>query len=116
MEFVRIYAEFEAPELAELAGGSIRRKLRGVHRITVHPVGAGKQAHTGYERFTMLPANLSMMNYATDVLHAEIASSSIPEPMQRRTTELLVVCDAAAARSVTNILHQFGGNRIRQNG
>ncbi len=113
MELCKIYGEFETEELADLAAGRIRRGVRGVRRMTIHPLGRAVPAARGRERFTMLPANLRMMNYATDVMFAEMADSSVPEPLQRTTTELLVICDASAKSRVTAVMQSLGGNRIK---
>lgn len=115
MELCRIYGEFETEELAELAAGRIRRNVRGVRRITSHPLGHAVPAARGRERFTMLPANLRMMNYATDVMYSEISEASVPEPMRRKTTELLIICDADASGRVSAIMQSLGAVRMKKN-
>ena len=104
MELCRVTGLFETEEMADLAAGRIRRSVRGVRRIMVHPLGRSKPPARGRERFTMLPANLRMMNYATDVLFSETAETGIPEPQRRQTAELTVVCDAHADGRVSSRL------------
>lgn len=62
----------------------------------------------------MLPANLRMMNYVTDVMYSETAASTVPEPMQRRTTELLVICDEEAQGRVSAVMQALGAANVRK--
>lgn len=114
MELCRIYGEFESEEMAELAAGRIRRNVRGIRRITSHPLGRSVPAARGRERFTMLPANLRMMNYATDVMYSEISEAAVPEPLRRKTTELLIICDTQAVGRVSAIMQSMGAVRMKQ--
>ncbi|MBR3630702.1 MAG: hypothetical protein IKN55_09600 [Oscillospiraceae bacterium] len=108
MELRRVTGVFESEELADLAAGRIRRRVRGIRRITVHPHGRSVPPARGRVRFTMLPANLRMMNYATDVLYSEIAESSTPEPLQRRCAELTVICNDEAEHEVSAVMLALG--------
>ena len=63
--------------------------------------------------FTMLPANLRMMNYATDVMYSDISKDTVPEPMRRKSTELLVICDALYSGNVSAIMQSMGAVRMR---
>ena len=114
MELCRVYGEFEAEELAELAAGRIRRKIRGIHRMTVCQLTHSMQPVGGRVRFTMLPANLRMMNYVTDVMYAEIYDRAIPEPYFRRNVELMIVCEDHVQSQVESMLHAAGAMRVRR--
>ncbi len=113
MELTGIYGEFETEELAELAALRIRRSVRGVKRIAVHPIGRSRPYRAGEARFTMLPANLRMQNYVTDVMWSEMTADPL-EPLHRRTTELLVLCTPEAVRGVNAVLHSLGAVRMRE--
>ena len=80
MELCKVHGEFESEEMAELAAGRIQRNVRGLRRITVHPLSHAVPAATGRERFTTLPANLRMMNYATDVMYSETSKDTDQNP------------------------------------
>lgn len=112
MELRRIYGEFDTQELAELAAGRIRRAVRGIRRMTVCPVSANRPSMEGRVRYTILPANPRMMNYATDVMLSEIAQT-VPEPVLRKEAELMIVCDEAACPRVNMLLHASGAMRVR---
>ena len=113
MELCRVYGEFESEELAELAAGRIRRKVRGIRRLTIYRVSHSQQPVAGRIRFTMLPANLRMTNYATDVMYSEISTRAIPEPCLRQEAELMVMCEESARKQVVSLLHATGAMRVR---
>ncbi|MBR7085640.1 MAG: hypothetical protein IKI37_10775 [Oscillospiraceae bacterium] len=113
MKLCRIKSEFASEELAELAAGRIRRSLKHVRSLRIRKLGKGLPSMSGKERFTMLPANLRMENYATDVLISELSDSSLPEHWYRKTAELTVVCDIAESASVSAIMQSLGAMQIR---
>ena len=112
-ELKRIYAEYEAVELAELAAGRIYRTVRGIRRITVYRLSGHRQPVGGRIRFTMLPANLRMTNYATDVLYSEMSDTALPEPLLRQDAELMILCEPSAVKQVETLLHATGAQRVR---
>lgn len=113
MELCRIYGEFESEELAELSAGRIRRKVRGIRRMTIYRISHCQQPVTGRIRFTMLPANLRMTNYATDVMYSEISNRAIPEPYLKQEAELMIMCEDSAKKQVVSLLHATGAMRVR---
>ena len=113
MELCRINGIFETEEMADLAAGRIRRNVQGIRRITVRPLGKSVPPAHGRERFTMLPANLRMMNYATDVLYAEIDGSRLPENLKRLNAELTVVCDSVSETRVSAIMQSLGAYHMQ---
>ena len=114
MLYCRIYGEFASEELAELTAGRIRRAVRGISRMTIKRLGKGMRSYAGRERFTMLPANLRMMNYATDVMISPVSSDVVPEPFYRCSSELLVICTKESAGRVTALMQAMGAVRIRR--
>ena len=113
MNFIKMYGEFETEELAELCAGKIRRNVKGVHRITLRRL-SGYRAPAGKVHFTMLPANLRMSNYATDVLYSEIAMDTVPEPVRRQNTELMAIIEPDSQKQVSAYFHSMGAVNIRQ--
>ncbi len=114
MNLIKMYGEFETEELAELCAGRIRRNVRGVHRITLRRL-SGYRPPEGKVHFTMLPANLRMNNYATDVLYSEIAMDSIPEPVRKQSTELMAIIEPDSEKQVSSYFHAMGAVNIHQN-
>ena len=112
-ELRRLYAEYDSVETAELAAGRIRRAVHGIRRMTIYRLSKNHQPVGGRIRFTMLPANLRMTNYATDVLYSEISTRAIPEPYFRQETELMILCEPAAEKRIVTLLHATGALRVR---
>jgi len=114
MELCRIRGEFEAVELAELAAGRVRRSVRGVQRTIVQPIGKAAESLVGKQRYTILPANMRMSNYATTVMVSDISDDILPEPMYRKTAELLILCDVRTAGAAEAIIHAAGAVNVRK--
>ncbi|MEE5993204.1 MAG: hypothetical protein V3G42_08185 [Oscillospiraceae bacterium] len=113
MNLMKVYGEFETEELAELCAGRIRRNVKGIHRLTLRRL-SGYRPPEGKVHFTMLPANLRMSNYATDVLYSEIDPNTIPEPIRRQNTELMAMIEPEAEREVFSYFHAMGATNIRK--
>lgn len=114
MELSKIQGEFETEDLAELAAGRIRRSVRGVRRICIHKIGKAVDSLTDRQRYTILPANLRMQNYITAVMLSDISDDTIPEPMQRQTAGLLVICEKTAAEQTAGIMLALGAQKIQK--
>ncbi len=114
MELCRIQGEFEAIELAELTAGRIRRSTDGIRKIMVQALGRVTDNPVNHQRFTMLPANMRMQNYATAVMISEISDDIIPEPALRRTARLQIICDAGTSEKVYSHLLAAGAQNIRK--
>lgn len=114
MKLCRIQGEFEAVELAELTAGRIRRSVAGVKRIAVQPIGRAMRTDTGRQRYTILPANMRMQNYATAVMMSDISDDILPEPLYRRNVSLLVLCDAPAADRACAIMQAAGALKLQK--
>lgn len=114
MELCRIEGEFEAMELAELAAGRVRRSVQGVKKIMLQPVGKAIDPHSGAQRYTILPANLRMYNYATAVMVSDISDDVLPEPMYRKTARIVLLCDRRTADRASAILHALGAVKVKQ--
>lgn len=108
MELCRIRGEFETEDLAELAAARIRRNVRGIHRMTLRRIGQGARPSDGRKHFTMLPANLRMLNYATDVMLSEMSDHVMPEYRYSRTCELTVLCSREALRQASGLMQALG--------
>lgn len=113
MELCRIQGEFEAVELAELAAGRVRRSTDGIRKIMIQALGRVSNVPANRQRFTMLPANMRMENYATAVMISEISDDVLPEPNLRRTARLQVICDVRSAERVYSLLLAAGAGNLR---
>ncbi len=114
MELCRIRGEFESVELAELAAGRVRRSVQGVQKAVVQQLGKALEGYTGRQRYTLLPANMRMYNYATAVMVSDISDDVLPEPAYRKSAELIVLCDAQTADRASAIMQAAGAVRMRK--
>jgi len=114
MKLCRMTGEFASQDLAELAAGRIRRSIPHVRSMRTRTLGKAVPFPINKKRFTMLPANLRMENYITDVMISDICASSLPETDYRETTELTVICDAEKSAMVSAVMQTLGAVQIRQ--
>jgi hypothetical protein len=114
MELCKLYGEFETVDLAELAEGRIRRSVSGVQHTEVQKTGHSVPLHGNSRRFTMLPANMRMMNYVTAVMVSDMSDSVIPEPFYRSTAQLLVICSRESEGRVAALMQAAGAVSIRK--
>ncbi|MBQ8927834.1 MAG: hypothetical protein IJ055_06130 [Oscillospiraceae bacterium] len=112
MELCRIRGEFETEDMAELAAARIRRSVRGIRRMTLRRIGQGARRADGRKHFTMLPANLRMLNYATDVMISDMSDQVLPEYRYSRTCELTVLCSREAVREATGLMQALGAVNV----
>ena len=112
MKLYRIKGEFASEELAELAAGRIQRTIKNIRSLRIQKLGKAMPSMQGRERFTMLPANLRMENYATHVLVSEMSDSSLPEHWYRKTAELTVICPMEKTAEVSAIMQSLGAMQI----
>lgn len=114
MQLCKMTGEFASQELAELAGGRIRRTIRNIRRLSVRQLGKAVPSMQGKQRYTMLPANLRMENYITDVMVSDLSDSILPEYYYKKNAELTVVCDMNAVSAVSAIMQALGAVKIQQ--
>ena len=114
MELCKITGEFSSEELAELAGGRIRRTIRNIRRLSIRKLGKAIPSMQGKQRYTMLPANLRMENYITDVMISDLSDSIFPEYYYKKNAELTVICDIDSISSVSAIMQALGAINIKK--
>lgn len=114
MKLSRIECEFSAIELAELAAGRVRRNVAGIKRVMLQPIGRAAEHGNGKERYTMLPANMRMQNYATAVMVSDISDDVLPEPMYRKNVRLVLLCENTAAGRAAAILMAAGAEKMQK--
>ncbi|MDE6776951.1 MAG: hypothetical protein K2J25_03340 [Oscillospiraceae bacterium] len=114
MQLNKITGEFASEELAELAGGRIRRTIRNIRSLSIRKLGKAIPSMQGKQKYTMLPANLRMENYITDVMISDLSNSIFPEYYYKKNAELTVVCDSDSVSSVSAIMQSLGAINMKQ--
>ena len=110
----RITAEFETPEIAELALKKIRENVRGVYSTNFVYNRESDKAEKlrGGEIYTVLPTAAVSSNYLTMVMESPASVDVIPETSRRRNTTVFIVCDGNGTDEISSILNSTGGNKI----
>ena len=110
----RIYAEFETPELAELALQRIRSRLGNVfssglmyNRISDKAV----KLRSG-NIYTIIPTAVTAHNYITAVMESPASEDVIKEPLRSRTTRIYVICEKSDENAVKAVFSSLGGLSI----
>ncbi|MBD5143123.1 MAG: hypothetical protein K2K06_08890 [Oscillospiraceae bacterium] len=114
MQLNKITGEFASEELAELAGGRIRRTIRNIRSLSIRKLGKAIPSMQGKQKYTMLPANLRMENYITDVMISDLSNSMFPEYYYKKNAELTVICDSDCVSSVSAIMQSLGAINMKQ--
>jgi hypothetical protein len=112
----RIYAEFEAPELAELALKRVRDSVPGIFSTNMMYNKAADRALKlrGGNIYTIIPTAVTTHNYLTAVMESPASEDVIEEPYRSRKTKIYVICDPDSIQNVKSILSAMGGLEIRQ--
>jgi len=107
----RIYAEFETPELAELALMRVREKVGNVF-------SSGLMYDKRSDRavklrngtiYTVIPTAVTTHNYITVTMESPASEDVIAEPARSRKTKLYVICDASAEAQIRAVFSSLGG-------
>ena len=110
----RVTAEFETPELAELA---LKRARESIDYVYSAKIMYNKQSDNalklrGGTSYTVLPSAPTAQNYVTAVMESPATEDIIPEPARRRTAHACVICGSGAVENVTALLNAMGGLNI----
>ena len=110
----RVTAEFETPELAELALKRARESSKDLYSTEIMYNKRSERAAklSGGTHFTVLPMAPTAYNYVTAVMESPIDESSVLEPMRRRTAHACIVCSENAVSNVTALLNAMGALNI----
>ena len=110
----RVSAEFEEPELAELAMKRIREKIRGVYSTSMiynRSSDKARKLQNG-TLYTIIPTAVTTHNYMTAVIESPASRDVIPEPQRSRKTSVYIVCESASVNNVSSVLNSMGALNI----
>ena len=113
---LRVTAEFESPELAELALMRIKESVQHVYSANMQQNRMSQR--TDHLRrgtmFSLIPTYFnSHTNFFTAVMEHPVSDDSMPEPARNRKTSACIVCDSEAVDNVIAIMNAMGGLNIR---
>ncbi len=111
----RVTAEFETPEIAEMALKKVRENVSGVYSTNfVYNRDSDKAEHLrGKDICTILPTALyPTSNFLTMIMESPASKDVIPEPSHSRKTNVFIVCDGNGTDKISSILTSSGGSNI----
>lgn len=110
----RISAEFETPDLAELALKRIKDTVPNVFstNIIYNKMSDKSVRLRGGNIYTIIPTAVTTQNYLTVNMVSPASEDVIPEPMRSRKTIAYVICDSSSVNNVKSVFNSMGGLKI----
>lgn len=111
----RIYAEFETPELAELALQRVREKVGSVFSsgLMYDRISDKALKLRNGSIYTIIPTAVTTHNYITAVMESPASDDVIIEPSRSRKTNIYVICSSDSEQEVKAVFSSMGGLSIR---
>ncbi|MBE6855262.1 MAG: hypothetical protein E7501_06420 [Ruminococcus sp.] len=119
---LRVRAEFESIDRAELALRQIRHGVAGVHRLRIVEKRRHMQddapalypfAAVAEQPYSLLGASALVQQNMRVNEEKDLTASDIPEPMLGQSAIAEVVCDSASAGAVFSLFTSLGGMNVR---
>lgn len=112
--FTRISAEFESPEIAELAIKRIKESVKGIHsaNIIYNKISDKALKLKNGTLYTVIPTAVTTRTYFTAVLESPASEDVIAEPLRSRKTTAYIICDAESIDNAKAIFNAMGGLKI----
>lgn len=111
----RVTAEFESPELAELAVKRIKESVDYVYSGNIMYDRRSDMAEKlrGGTHYSVLPTAFNTYtNFLTAVLESPTTEDIIPEPQRNRQTTAYIVCGSGAVDNVVSLMNAMGGLNV----
>ena len=112
----RVTAEFETPELAELAMKRVKDSVQFVYstHMIYSKMSERAQRFSRGTAFSIIPTYFNThTNFLTAVIESPASKDIIPEPARNRQASACIVCGSAAVDNVIAVLNAMGGLNIR---
>lgn len=112
----RVTAEFETPDLAELAMKRVKESVQFVYstHMIYNRMSDDTRRFSRGTAVSIIPTYFNThTNFLTAVMESPTSEDIIPEPARNRQTSACIVCGSAAVDNVIAILNAMGGLNIR---
>ncbi len=111
---IRISAEFESPELAELAVKRVKESVSGVNstNIIYNRISDKAMRLRNGSIYTIIPTAVTTHNYFTAVMESPATDDTINEPNRSRKAVACVFCESTSASNVRALLSAMGGLNV----
>lgn len=111
---VRISAEFESPDLAELAVKRVKESIKGVHstNIIYNKISDKAMKLRSGSVYTIIPTAVTTHNYITAVMESPASENVIREPYRSQKTIACIFCDESSSANARSLLSALGGMNV----
>ncbi len=111
---IKISAEFESPELAELAIKRVKESVKGFHTssITYNKISDKAMKLRNGNIYTIIPTAVTSQIYLTAVMESPASEDVIEEPYRSRKTNASLYCDDESVDNVRAVLNAMGAMKI----
>lgn len=110
----RISAEFETPDMAEIALKRIKDTVPGVYSTNMIYNKTSDKAMKlrNGSLYTIIPTAVTTHNYLTAVIESPASEDVINEPLRSRKTSIYVICEPESVNNISSLLNAMGGLKI----
>ena len=112
----RVTAEFETPELAELAMKRLKESVDYVYsaKMIYNKLSDRALKLSRGSTFSIIPTySNTHSNFLTAVMNSPASKDIIPEPSRNQKTSACIICGSAAVDNVISFLNAMGALNIR---
>lgn len=110
----RISAEFETPDMAEIALKKIKDTVPGIYSTNMiyNKISDRAMELRNGSVYTIIPTAVTTHTYLTAVIESPASEDVIVEPLRSRKTIIYVICEPESVNNVSSILNALGGLKI----
>ncbi len=110
----RIKAEFETPELAEIALKRVKESTQGIYstNIIYNKISDKALRLRGGSIYTVIPTAVTTHTYFTAVMESPASEDVIEEPLRSRKAVVYAICEEESAGNVRSLFSAMGGMKI----
>ena len=111
---IRISAEFESLELAEMALKRVRDSVSGIFSTHIMYNRRSDKAEKlrGGTLYTIIPTAVTTHNYLTAVIESPASEDVMDEPSRSRKAHAYVICEKDSSANVRSVFGAMGGMDI----
>lgn len=110
----RVSAEFETPDMAEIALKKIKETVPGIHSTNMiynKTSDLALKLRNG-NIYTIIPTAVTTHTYLTAVMESPASEDVIQEPLRSRKTIIYVICESEGVNHIRSLLSAMGALKI----
>lgn len=112
---IRISAEFENPDIAELALKRVKESVTDIYSANIfyNKTSDYAQRLRRGSIYTVIPTAVTAQVYLTAVMESPASEDIIEEPLRSRKTNAYLICDDSQSEKIRSILGAMGALNVR---